>query len=91
MIQAFETWAHEYQRRNTYEGESGTVVPKASINAIRSGYPFNLTSTRYLSSRDVGGYARVPGPARSAWPLPPAVDGPGGVAPERARGVAVAG
>jgi hypothetical protein len=26
---AFEDWPHEYQQRNTYEGESGTVVPKA--------------------------------------------------------------
>ena len=45
VIQAFEEWAYEYQQRNTYEGESGTVVPKASVNAMRSGYPFNLTST----------------------------------------------
>jgi hypothetical protein len=41
VIQAFEEWAYEYQARNTYKGESGTVVP----NAMRSGYPFNLTST----------------------------------------------
>jgi acetylornithine deacetylase/succinyl-diaminopimelate desuccinylase-like protein len=43
-IAAFEGWAYEYQQRNTYAGESGTIVPKASVNAIRSGYPFNLTS-----------------------------------------------
>ena len=45
VVQAFEEWAYEYQQRNTYEAESGTLVPKASINAIRSGYPFNVTST----------------------------------------------
>ena len=50
MIQAFEEWAYEYQQRNTYEGESGTVVPKASVNAMRSGYPFGLTSTPQLCS-----------------------------------------
>src|SRR5215468_8287442 len=50
VIQAFEKWAYEYQERNTYKGESGTVVPKASINAIRSGYPFNLTRTPQVCS-----------------------------------------
>jgi acetylornithine deacetylase/succinyl-diaminopimelate desuccinylase-like protein len=50
VIQAFEEWAYEYQQRNTFEAASGTVIPKASINAIRSGYPFNLTSTPQLCS-----------------------------------------
>ncbi len=50
VIQAFEEWAYEYQQRSTFEGESGTVIPKASINAIRSGYPFNLTSTPQVCS-----------------------------------------
>lgn len=50
VIQAFEAWAYEYQQRYTLEAESGTVIPKASINAIRSGYPFNLTSTPQLCS-----------------------------------------
>lgn len=44
VIAAFETWAYAYQQRHTYRGVTGTVVPKASVNAIRSGYPFNLTS-----------------------------------------------
>jgi acetylornithine deacetylase/succinyl-diaminopimelate desuccinylase-like protein len=50
VIQAFEEWAYEYQQRHTFESESGTVIPKASINAIRSGYPFNVTSTPQLCS-----------------------------------------
>jgi acetylornithine deacetylase/succinyl-diaminopimelate desuccinylase-like protein len=50
VIQAFEQWAYDYQRRNTYEGPAGTIEPKASINAIRSGYPFNLTSAPQLCS-----------------------------------------
>jgi acetylornithine deacetylase/succinyl-diaminopimelate desuccinylase-like protein len=44
VIEAFERWAYDYQQRNTYRSEHGTIVPKASVNAIRSGYPFNLTS-----------------------------------------------
>ena len=50
VIMAFETWAIDYQSRMTYEGPNGTIVPKASINAIRSGYPFSLTSTPQLCS-----------------------------------------
>lgn len=44
VIAEFEKWAYEYQERNTYRGAMGTIVPKASVNAIRSGYPFNVTS-----------------------------------------------
>ncbi|MGH2449990.1 MAG: M20/M25/M40 family metallo-hydrolase [Candidatus Limnocylindria bacterium] len=44
VIAAFETWAYDYQTRNTYRGATGTIVPKASVNAVRSGYPFNITS-----------------------------------------------
>ena len=43
-IAAFETWAYGYQQRNTYRGPTGTIVPKASVNSIRSGYAFNVTS-----------------------------------------------
>ena len=50
VIAAFEEWAYDYQRRMTWEGESGTIVPKASVNAIRSGYPYNLTSTPQVCS-----------------------------------------
>ncbi|HEV8534443.1 MAG TPA: M20/M25/M40 family metallo-hydrolase [Candidatus Limnocylindria bacterium] len=48
VIAAFEEWAYGYQTRNTYRGATGTIVPKASINAIRSGYPFNVTSAPQL-------------------------------------------
>jgi len=44
VIAEFEKWAYDYQQRNTYRGARGTIVPKASVNAIRSGYPFNVTS-----------------------------------------------
>ncbi|HUQ16869.1 MAG TPA: M20/M25/M40 family metallo-hydrolase [Candidatus Saccharimonadales bacterium] len=49
-IAAFEEWAYGYQVRNTYRGPAGTIVPKASINAIRSGYPFNVTSAPQICS-----------------------------------------
>lgn len=50
VISAFETWAYDYQTRNTYRGTNGTIVPKASINAIRAGYPYGLTSAPQLCS-----------------------------------------
>lgn len=49
-IAAFETWAYDYQLRNTYRGPTGTIVPKASVNAIRSGYPYNVTSAPQVCS-----------------------------------------
>ncbi|HEV2010493.1 MAG TPA: M20/M25/M40 family metallo-hydrolase [Candidatus Limnocylindria bacterium] len=50
VIATFEEWAYGYQQRNTYRGPTGTIVPKASVNAIRSGYPFNLTSAPQICS-----------------------------------------
>jgi acetylornithine deacetylase/succinyl-diaminopimelate desuccinylase-like protein len=50
VIARFEEWAYAYQQRNTYRGPTGTIVPKASVNAIRSGYPFNLTSAPQVCS-----------------------------------------
>ncbi|HEV2011878.1 MAG TPA: M20/M25/M40 family metallo-hydrolase [Candidatus Limnocylindria bacterium] len=50
VIAKFEEWAYAYQQRNTYRGPTGTIVPKASVNAIRSGYPFNLTSAPQICS-----------------------------------------
>jgi acetylornithine deacetylase/succinyl-diaminopimelate desuccinylase-like protein len=50
VIAAFEKWAYAYQLANTYEGEHGRIVPKASINAIRSGYPYSLTSAPQICS-----------------------------------------
>ncbi len=49
-IETFERWATEYERRHRYEGPNGTIVPKASVNAIRSGYPFNLTSAPQVAA-----------------------------------------
>ena len=49
-IAAFEECAYDYQLRNTYKGAMGTIVPKASVNAIRSGYPYNLTSAPQVAA-----------------------------------------
>jgi len=45
FIEAFEEWALEYERRNTYRSPSGIVVPKASIGAIRGGLPYKPIET----------------------------------------------
>ncbi|HEU5287644.1 MAG TPA: M20/M25/M40 family metallo-hydrolase, partial [Candidatus Limnocylindria bacterium] len=50
VIAKLEEWAYDYQTRNTYRGKMGTIVPKASVNAIRSGYPFNVTSAPQVCS-----------------------------------------
>ncbi len=50
VIAKFEEWAYDYQTRNTYRGRMGTIIPKASVNAIRSGYPFNVTSAPQICS-----------------------------------------
>ena len=45
VIQAIEDWAQAYEREHTYRCEGGTVVPKASVNAARSGVPYKITKT----------------------------------------------
>ncbi len=50
VIAEFEQWAYRYRVDNTYEGPWGRIVPNASINAIRSGYPYNMTSTPQICS-----------------------------------------
>jgi len=50
VIAEFEKWAYRYRVDNTYEGPWGRIVPNASINAIRSGYPYNMTSTPQIAA-----------------------------------------
>jgi len=45
VIRAIEEWAYDYERRHTYRCEGGTVVPKVSVNAVRSGVPYKITKT----------------------------------------------
>jgi acetylornithine deacetylase/succinyl-diaminopimelate desuccinylase-like protein len=45
VIQAIEEWGAEYEREHTYRCEGGTVVPKVSVNAVRSGVPYKITKT----------------------------------------------
>jgi acetylornithine deacetylase/succinyl-diaminopimelate desuccinylase-like protein len=40
LIPILENWAKEYEEKNTTTFEGGTVVPKASIAAIRGGLPY---------------------------------------------------
>jgi acetylornithine deacetylase/succinyl-diaminopimelate desuccinylase-like protein len=45
VIQAIEEWAYEYEQKHTYRCEGGTVIPKVSVNAIRSGVAYKITKT----------------------------------------------
>jgi acetylornithine deacetylase/succinyl-diaminopimelate desuccinylase-like protein len=45
VIAAIEEWAERYEREHTYRCEGGTVIPKVSVNAIRSGVPYKITKT----------------------------------------------
>lgn len=42
FIPIFEKWAKEYEDRHTVRFPGGTVVPKASIGAIRAGLPYQI-------------------------------------------------
>lgn len=43
FIDAFESWAEEYEKSHTYSSPGGSLVPKAQIGAIRGGHPYFLT------------------------------------------------
>jgi acetylornithine deacetylase/succinyl-diaminopimelate desuccinylase-like protein len=45
VIGAIEEWAERYEREHAYRCEGGTVIPKVSVNAIRSGVPYKITKT----------------------------------------------
>jgi acetylornithine deacetylase/succinyl-diaminopimelate desuccinylase-like protein len=45
VIEAIEEWGVDYERAHTYRCDGGTVVPKVSINAVRSGVPYKITKT----------------------------------------------
>ncbi len=42
FVERFEDWARDYERRYTLETAGGTVIPKASIGAIRAGRPYKI-------------------------------------------------
>jgi acetylornithine deacetylase/succinyl-diaminopimelate desuccinylase-like protein len=42
LIPLFEEWAKDYETRYRTQFEGGTVVPKASIGAIRAGLPYQI-------------------------------------------------
>ena len=45
LMQAIEQWADQYEERYTTKYAAGTMVPRVSIGAIRSGKPFKPGST----------------------------------------------
>jgi acetylornithine deacetylase/succinyl-diaminopimelate desuccinylase-like protein len=60
LLQRLEDWALEYERRHTYEGPGGTVIPKVNVSAIRGGQPWLVLQNPevchlYLDIRTVPG------------------------------------
>ena len=45
LIEAIEAWAVDYEQRFSYRSPTGSVVPKASIGAIRGGLPYKPIET----------------------------------------------
>lgn len=43
FIPIFETWAKRYEEEHMTRFTGGTVIPKASIGAIRAGLPYQIT------------------------------------------------
>ncbi|SLN74060.1 M20/M25/M40 family metallo-hydrolase [Oceanibacterium hippocampi] len=42
LVEGIEAWAADYESRYTRQYKGGTVVPKASIGAIRGGVPYKI-------------------------------------------------
>jgi acetylornithine deacetylase/succinyl-diaminopimelate desuccinylase-like protein len=40
VISAIEAWGTEFEARNQYEFENGTIIPKVNLGAIRGGLPY---------------------------------------------------
>lgn len=84
VIEAIEEWATEYERAHTYRCEGGTVVPKVSINAVRSGVPYKITKTpsicqlyldvRITPEQDVRGVERELRAVLDATAIPVEID-----------------
>jgi acetylornithine deacetylase/succinyl-diaminopimelate desuccinylase-like protein len=60
LVDRIEDWALTYEKKNTYTGPSGTLVPKVNIGAIRGGAPYFTAITPevcslYLDIRTVPG------------------------------------
>lgn len=45
LIEAFERWAADYERKNIYQSAAGEVHPKVSIGAIAGGVPFKVANS----------------------------------------------
>ena len=45
LLQRLEEWAYEYEQKNRYECEGGTIVPRVNVGAIRGGVPYKITKT----------------------------------------------
>ncbi|MDG6922999.1 MAG: M20/M25/M40 family metallo-hydrolase, partial [Nitrososphaerota archaeon] len=50
VITAIEKWAYEYQEKNKFDFEDGTIVPKVNIGSIRSGLGVRPSQTPGICS-----------------------------------------
>lgn len=48
LVPKLQEWGREYEVRNRFESEGGTVVPKVTIGAIRGGNAYHVTRTSEL-------------------------------------------
>ena len=65
IVPALHDWAAAYEKRFTYHGKGGTIVPKVCLGAIRGGNPWHITRTSelcslYLDVRTIPGQDPLP-------------------------------
>jgi acetylornithine deacetylase/succinyl-diaminopimelate desuccinylase-like protein len=56
VIERIEEWARDFQTRFSESRDGGNLIPKVSVNAIRSGYPFETTSAPQVAGLYVDAY-----------------------------------
>lgn len=50
LVEAIEEYAIQYEQKNGYQFDGGTIIPKMSVGAIRAGHPCNPGSVPKLCS-----------------------------------------
>ena len=50
IVEAIEEYAIQYEKKNSYQFDAGTIIPKISVGAIRAGHPYAPISVPGLAS-----------------------------------------
>jgi acetylornithine deacetylase/succinyl-diaminopimelate desuccinylase-like protein len=45
LLSRIEEWAFDYEQKNRYDCQGGTIVPRVNVGAIRGGVPYKITKT----------------------------------------------